>query len=867
MRVRGFCWAWLLAFLGWLLSANAAPAAPTLQSVWGSAGGAAMANDPNAIELGVKFRSDLAGYIYGVRFYKGTSNTGTHRGNLWTRSGGLLASATFTNETASGWQEVRFAAPVAISANTTYVASYFAPVGRYAYSSDYFRSSGVDAPPLHFLRDGVDGGNGVYRYGSTSGFPSASYLSANYWVDVLFSTSPPGDTTPPLVSSVSPSSGASGVSVTSPVSATFNEPMDPATLSTSTFLVRSPGNVLVPGSVTYDGATRRAVFQPGSVLAYSTTYTASIVGGGSDPRAKDAAGNALASTFTWQFTTQPAPGAESTAFNGGFTGTGANDSSSIEVGVKFRSDTAGYILGVRFYKSSLNIGTHKGSLWTRGGGLLASATFVNETASGWQEVRFASPVAISANTTYVASYFAPKGKYAYSSDYFKSSGVDVPPLHLLRDGIDGGNGVYRYTAASAFPNASYASANYWVDPVFSTSPTSLPPGLLASVTFPGALQLGSAPVTGTVNLASAQSAPVSVGLVVQTGGGAVASLPASVTVPAGSTSASFSVGTNVVAALTGVQVKATLGSTTQVGGFTVRPPGARSLGFAPGVIAPGAASGGYLVMEAPVAQATVVNLSVIQADPSWLTIPSSVTVPAGSRLGNFGSIASPALAGTAGTQVMVMASTPYRSTAGLVSISGNNAAFDPAPETPGLPRALIIGDSISIGYTQPARSLLSGQVNVQRIPCNAGMTTRALQNIDEWLGSSHWDVIHFNCGLWDIEDLPDGSRLVPLAEYEQNLRALVTRLKQTGAKLVWASTTPVPSPVNGPPRSSADVIAYNAVALKVMQENGVQVDDLYTYILPNIGALQIPSDVHFTSDGYNALAIPVADSIRAALGL
>lgn len=147
--------------------------------------------DDDAVELGVKFNTDVSGFVKGIRFYKGTINTGTHIGNLWSSSGALLASATFTSETASGWQEVRFSSPVAIAAETTYVASYFAPDGHYAVDTDYFDSGGVDNGSLHALRDGADGGNGVFRYNATSSFPSTGFDGANYWVDVIFTPNPP----------------------------------------------------------------------------------------------------------------------------------------------------------------------------------------------------------------------------------------------------------------------------------------------------------------------------------------------------------------------------------------------------------------------------------------------------------------------------------------------------------------------------------------------------------------------------------------------------------------------------------------------------------------------------------------------------
>ncbi|MGH9584180.1 MAG: N,N-dimethylformamidase beta subunit family domain-containing protein, partial [Bryobacteraceae bacterium] len=142
--------------------------------------------DTNSVEVGVKFRTDYDGYITGIRFYKSAANTGTHMGNLWTSSGTLLASALFTNETGSGWQQATFGTPVAVTANTTYVASYFAPSGHYSADANYFLLSGQDDPPVHLLGAGVDGVNGVFSYGKTSVFPVQSYSSTNYWVDVVF---------------------------------------------------------------------------------------------------------------------------------------------------------------------------------------------------------------------------------------------------------------------------------------------------------------------------------------------------------------------------------------------------------------------------------------------------------------------------------------------------------------------------------------------------------------------------------------------------------------------------------------------------------------------------------------------------------
>jgi hypothetical protein len=146
--------------------------------------------DWSPIELGVKFRSSVPGHVLGVRFYKGPDNTGTHTGALWTRSGTRLALVTFVDETASGWQQALFATPVAIDADTTYVVSYHASRGGYAEDTSYFAGASATSGPLTALADGIDGGNGVYRYGSAVAFPDQTWGATNYWVDVLFSASP-----------------------------------------------------------------------------------------------------------------------------------------------------------------------------------------------------------------------------------------------------------------------------------------------------------------------------------------------------------------------------------------------------------------------------------------------------------------------------------------------------------------------------------------------------------------------------------------------------------------------------------------------------------------------------------------------------
>src|SRR6266850_6844906 len=180
-------------------------------SIWSDAATPvnAAANDNQPIETGVKLRSDISGFITAIRFYKGTLNTGTHTAHLWSSSGVQLAEATFGPETASGWQQVALSPPVAVNANTTYIASYYSPSGYFAIDQNFFTAGGIDNPPLHALQAGLDGPNGVFRYGP-SGFPSSG-SSSNYWVDVVFQTTVAPDTTPPSITATTPPDGATGV--------------------------------------------------------------------------------------------------------------------------------------------------------------------------------------------------------------------------------------------------------------------------------------------------------------------------------------------------------------------------------------------------------------------------------------------------------------------------------------------------------------------------------------------------------------------------------------------------------------------------------------------------------------------------------
>jgi hypothetical protein len=438
-------------------------------SIWGNAitPPTPDSGDPGSVELGVKFTSEVAGAVTGVRFYKSAANTGTHFGSLWSASGERLAKAEFTNETASGWQQVNFSTPVDVFPNTTYVASYFAPSGHYAASPYYFYTppptggNVLNSPPLHALSASapVSGGlytsaNGVYSYGSTSTFPTSSFQGTNYWVDPVFAPGTPS--APGQVTNVGATAGNGSATVSwsapsgggAPTSYTITAYVGSAAQSATTISGSPPAT-----SATITGLTN------------GTSYTFTVT-------ATNAVGTSPASEHS-NTATPTALVAADTIFGQATPATiDSGDSNSVNVGVKFSSALSGTVTGIRFYKASTNTGTHVGSLWSASGTLLRQVTFTNETASGWQQASFSQPVTIAANTTYVASYLAPKGHYSDSSSGL-TTGVSNPPLSALANSVSA-NGVYTYSTTSVFPTGTYKATNYWVDVDFEASATAAP---------------------------------------------------------------------------------------------------------------------------------------------------------------------------------------------------------------------------------------------------------------------------------------------------------------------------------------------------------------------------------------------------------
>lgn len=205
-----------------------------------------------------------------------------------------------------------------------------------------------------------------------------------------------------------------------------------------------------------------------------------------------------------------------------------------------------------------------------------------------------------------------------------------------------------------------------------------------------------------------------------------------------------------------------------------------------------------------------------------------------------------------------------------ISTKARDNPLSPIKEIDGIPHVLIIGDSISIGYTLPTRALLEGKVNLHRIPTNGGPTTKGVIEIEKWLGKRKWDLIHFNWGLHDLKYMgKDGTNLVPkekggvvqvsLPEYEKNLNKLVTRMKKSAKQLVWRNTTPIPP--GSKARYVGDSIKYNQAAARVMKKHGVSTLDLFTPSKTNMKDWMKEANVHYHAHGSQALAERVAGDI------
>jgi len=491
-----------------ILALSAAPAGICQTSYWSSSAvpGTPEAGATPSVTLGLQFTSDVSGSVTGVRFYKGPHNLGTHVGTLWTGGGAKLAEVTFTGETASGWQQANFAAPVNISPNTPYVISYLAPAGNYAFDSSFPWSSPRPGP-LH-----VSGGSpGVFSFASGVSFPASSYLSGNYWVDLVFVPANTywGSAVPGTQEAGATPSVTLGMRFTSDVPGSVTGVRfykGPHNLGTHIGTLWSGGGSKL-AEVIFSGETgsgwQQANFSTPVTITANTPYVISYLA---------PAGNyAFDSFFPWSnpqagplHASGSSPGVFSFGSGVSFPGSSylsgnywvdlvfvptsttywtssavpgtpeMGATPSVTLGLQFYADVPGLVTGVRFYKGPHNLGTHVGTLWSGAGAKLAEIAFSGESASGWQQANFATPVNIAANTPYVISYLAPQGSYPFDSNFSWSS-PHTGPLHVSGSSP----GVFSFASGVSFPTNSYLSGNYWVDVVFvptsgSTAPISSP---------------------------------------------------------------------------------------------------------------------------------------------------------------------------------------------------------------------------------------------------------------------------------------------------------------------------------------------------------------------------------------------------------
>lgn len=203
-------------------------------------------------------------------------------------------------------------------------------------------------------------------------------------------------------------------------------------------------------------------------------------------------------------------------------------------------------------------------------------------------------------------------------------------------------------------------------------------------------------------------------------------------------------------------------------------------------------------------------------------------------------------------------------------------AFAPVEDDATLPRVLLVGDSISVGYTIPVRALLAGRANLHRVPANAEGTAKSIGLLEGWLGTAKWDLIVFNFGLHDVLILR-GEPRISMGLYLARLGAMIDMMQAQARRLIWVSSTPVTPECEKhtakrwqtdrtqPYRRNKDIVRYNAAAQRLMDQRGIPVVDLYSYALPKLDEIQLPRNVHFTEDGYAVLAQPVAEAILEAL--
>ena len=407
------------------------------------------AGDTSANELGLKFTATQFGSILGVRFYKSAGNTGTHTGTLWDTNGNALATVTFSNETATGWQTADFATPVEVNAGQSYVISYTDPNGHYAADTGYFDYRGSSFGPMTL--SGGPGNPAAGVYGLPGDYPSSTYQNSNYYVDAIFApNSGPSTLT---ATGQWPAPGSSSVPRGTTISAVLSQDVPQNSIA---FHVTDQLGNSVAGTTSYSSTTRTATFTPASELDGFVTYSVTLA-------ATTSGGTALSSGATWSFETVKSDPVESVCPCGLFTDATtptvleAGDTAPVTLGLRFSPNEDGQVTGMRFYKAADNDDAHVGTLWAADGTVLATGTFTDESTSGWQTLTFTQPVDVTAGSSYVVGYRTTTGDYSLTPGGF-GSGLTVGPLTAASDA-----GAYTY--GDGVPSSS-STTSYLVDVIF-----------------------------------------------------------------------------------------------------------------------------------------------------------------------------------------------------------------------------------------------------------------------------------------------------------------------------------------------------------------------------------------------------------------
>lgn len=414
-------------------------------------------------ELGMKFQATLPGQLTAIRYWKASTDGGTHTGKIWSTNGTLLTSVTFTGGTSSGWQQQTLDAPLPIQSNTTYIVTvntngYF-PITHSGLASQIVNGN---------LRSVADGNNGVF--GSPGVLPINSYSNSNYFRDVVFAADSAASTLTKV--SGDNQNGTAGTALSEPLVVRLTDSNDNPQANTTVSFAITQGD----GSLSTLSSTTNTNGQASTVLTLGTSVgqnrvSATVVGVG---------------TVNFTASSNPTVGEGSTLFTSQSPSSGnvSDGGTPYELGMKFRSITGGQITAIRHFRATSENGTHTGRIWSTSGNLLTSVTFTGETASGWQQEALPTPLTIQANTTYVVS--------VNINSHFPSTvnGLSGQVVNGdLRSIADGNNGVFGSPAA--LPTSSYNNSNYFRDILF-VADDSAPPEV-------GELKLTPASTTTAVN--------------------------------------------------------------------------------------------------------------------------------------------------------------------------------------------------------------------------------------------------------------------------------------------------------------------------------------------------------------------------------